>query len=269
MKPRRLDEAQARRLDPGLCAHQLRLLAPLIGRHPARAFRPHQMARLLQVGPRPVVIGCALQGGGGGVTQRLHVRVGQRNGADLLHQSPMLLRDPGKAIGKLRLVDRLLVENFEEPGDGLDREAAVAGDDRVQPDKQHCAISGGGRCGELHQPGELVRRQAAEDGEAVRRQCPRCPLHRANSWPPRGRRAVAAGPGRPQPHSQSAGPEARVAGSCLTPLPPAGDVDLAVEDIARSVSFRDASPKAVVWRFGSPYSVRSICGMFFSLGALA
>ena len=26
---------------------------------------------------------------------------------------------------------------------------------------------------------------------------PRCPLHRANSWPPRGRRAAAAGPGRP------------------------------------------------------------------------
>ena len=106
----------------------------------------------------------ALQGGGGGVTQRLHVRVGQRNGADLLHQSPMLLRDPGKAIGKLRLVDRLLVENFEEPGDGLDREAAVAGDDLVQPDKQHRAISGGGRCGKLHQPREPVRRQAAEDG---------------------------------------------------------------------------------------------------------
>ena len=174
MKPRRLDEAQARRLDPGLCAHQLRLLAPLIGRHPARAFRPHQMARLLQVGPRPVVIGCALQGGGGGVTQRLHVRVGQRNGADLLHQSPMLLRDPGKAIGKLRLVDRLLVENFEEPGDGLDREAAVAGDDLVQPDKQHRAISGGGRCGKLHQPRELVRRQAAEDGGRANVDAARC-----------------------------------------------------------------------------------------------
>ena len=238
MKPRRLGEAQARRLDPGL----LRAPGPPLRAPdrpaPARAFRPHQLARLLQFGPRPVVIGCALQGGGGGVTQRLHLRVGERKGADLLQQAPMLLRDPGKAIGKLRLVDRLLVQNFEEPGDGLDREAAVAGDDRVQPDKQHRAISGGGRCGELHQLRDLLGRQAADDGDRAVVHLSTLPLQRANSWPPRGRRAAAAGPGMPQPHSQSAGPEARVAGSCLTPLTLAGDADLAVEDIARSVIFR-------------------------------
>ena len=137
VKPRRLGEAQARRLDPRLCAHQVRLFARLIGRHGAgRTSRPHQIACLLQVGPRPVVIGCALQGGGGGVTQRPHLRGGGRQGADLRHQAHMLPRDPGKAIGKLRLVDRLLVQNFEEPGDGLDREAAVAGHDLVQPDIQ-------------------------------------------------------------------------------------------------------------------------------------
>ena len=113
------------------------------------------------------MIGCALQGGGGGVTQCLYLRVGGRQGADLRHQAHMLPRDPGKAIGKLRLVDRLLVENFEEPGDGLDREAAVAGDDRVQPDKQYRAISGRGRCGKLHQPRDLLGRQAAEDGRVV------------------------------------------------------------------------------------------------------
>ena len=123
------------------------------------------MARLLQLGPRPVVIRCALQGGGGGVTQRLHLRVGQRKGADLLHQSPMLSRDPGKAIGKLRLVDRLLVQDFEEPGDNLDRETAVAGNDRVQPGKQHRAIAGRGRCGKLHQLRDLLGRQAADDGD--------------------------------------------------------------------------------------------------------
>ena len=121
------------------------------------------MARLLEFGPRPFVIGCALQGGDSGVTRRLHFRISQRKAADLLHQSPMLPRDPGKAIGKLRLVDRLLVQNFEEPGDGLDREAAVAGDDRAQPDKQHHAISGRGRCGELHQLRDLPGRQAAEN----------------------------------------------------------------------------------------------------------
>ena len=131
---------------------------------PGRAFRPHQIVRLRQFGPRPVVIGCALQGSGGGVTQRLHLQVGHRQGADLLHQWPMLPHDPGKAIGKLRIVDRLLVQNFEEPGDSRDREAAVAGDDLVQPDKQYCAISGRGRCGELHQPRDLLGRQAAEDG---------------------------------------------------------------------------------------------------------
>ena len=39
MKPGRLGEAQACGLDPGLCAHQVRLLAPLIGRaFPAARF---------------------------------------------------------------------------------------------------------------------------------------------------------------------------------------------------------------------------------------
>ena len=111
------------------------------------------------------MIGCTLQGGGGGVTQCLHLRVGGRQGADLRHQAHMLPRDPGKAIGKLRIVDRLFVQNFEEPGDGLDREAAVGGDDRVQPDKQHHAISGRGRRGKLHQPRDLLGRQAADDGD--------------------------------------------------------------------------------------------------------
>jgi hypothetical protein len=83
---------------------------------------------------RLVVIGCTLQGAGGGITQRLQFWNGQRNVADRLGQSPMLPRDPDKAIGKLRFVNRLLVENFEEPGDGLDLEAAIGGDDRVQPE---------------------------------------------------------------------------------------------------------------------------------------
>ncbi len=165
MKPRRLGEAQARRLDPGLRTHQVRLFARLIGRQAGRGSRPHQIARLLQFGACPVVIGCALQGGGGGVTQCLHLRVGGRHGAELGHQAHMLPRDPGKAIGKLRLVDRLFVQNFEEPGDGLDREAAIGRNDRVQPDKHYRAISGRGRCGELHQPRHLLGRQTAEDGD--------------------------------------------------------------------------------------------------------
>ena len=215
MKPGRRGEAQACRLDPGLCAHQVRLLAAPIDRDPGRAFRLHQTARLLEVGPRPFMIGCALQGGDSGVTRRLHFRISQRKAADLLHQSPMLPRDPGKAIGKLRLVDRLLVQNFEEPGDGFDRDAAVAGEDRAQPDKQHHAISGRGRRGKRHQPCDLLGRQAAENPQG---RCRRRSLRRTSSWPPRARRAAAAGPAMPPPHSQSARRKARVAGSCLTPL---------------------------------------------------
>ena len=172
MKPRRRGEAQARCLHPGLGAHEVRLLAPLTGRRAARdagldpggAFRAHELARPLQFGPRPVVIRCALQGVGSGVTQRLHLRVGQRQGADLGHQAPMLAGDPGKAIGKLGFVDRLLVENFEEPRDGFDREWAVGGDDRVQPHEQYRAISGRRRRGKSHQLRDLFGRQAADHG---------------------------------------------------------------------------------------------------------
>jgi hypothetical protein len=139
VKAGRLGEAQACRFDPSLRTHQVRLFSRLIDRHvggdPGRAFRPHQIARLLHFSACPVVIGCALQGGGG-VTECVHLRVGSRQGADLRQQTHMLPRDPSKAIGRLRIVDRLFVQNFEEPSDGFDRDAAVGWDDLVQPDIQ-------------------------------------------------------------------------------------------------------------------------------------
>ena len=127
------------------------------------AFRPHQMARLLQLGPRPVVIGCALQGGGGGVTQRLHSgRPAERRGspAPVAH-APRAIRAKRSAsfassIGCSCRISR----NRATTSTG---KRLSAGNDRVQPGKQHRAIAGRGRCGKLHQLRDLLGRQAADD----------------------------------------------------------------------------------------------------------
>ena len=55
------------------------------------------------------------------------------------------------------------------------------------------AIAGRGRCGKLHQPCDLLGRQAAEDGD--RAIVYSVAWHRTNSWPPRGRRAAATSAG--------------------------------------------------------------------------
>ena len=91
---------------------------------------------------------------------------------------------------------------------------------------------------------DLLGRQATEDGDRAivpvvhAAVCPDALGNERTVGRPLGSRAPAAGPGMAQPHSQSAGREARVAGPCLAPLAPAGDAHLAVEDGAPSVTIR-------------------------------